>query len=96
MNNYGHIDVCVGKENDRGATLLPPIPAGPIGRLQTYRAETAMFRPSMSRELLVAIHKGTFLLKIKSLRALGFIKWPLPKLEVTADGLEEIDRLKNH
>ena len=47
-------------------------------------------------EVLDAIRKGSFWLKLKKLRALGFIDGPIPtKLHVTPDGLEEIKRLQS-
>lgn len=46
-------------------------------------------------EMLKAISKGSFWLKLKKLRALGFIEGRLPlKLRTTPDGEQEIARLE--
>ena len=50
--------------------------------------------PISDADLLEAIQKGSLWLKVKKLRALGFITGPIPKLEVTADGVWEIKRLR--
>jgi hypothetical protein len=44
--------------------------------------------------VLEALSKGTFWLKLKKLRALGYIEGPLPssKLKVTLDGEIELQR----
>ena len=46
-------------------------------------------------DVLEALHKGTLWLKVKKLRALGFVKGRWPAIEVTPDGVEEIARLKD-
>lgn len=43
--------------------------------------------------LLEAIRKGQFDLKMRKLRALGFIKGKLPRIEVTPDGIQYIEDL---
>lgn len=45
-------------------------------------------------DVLEGLHKGTLWLKVKKLRALGFVKGPLASLEVTPEGVDEIARLK--
>jgi len=50
-------------------------------------------------EVLEAIQKGSFYLKLMKLRALGFIEGPIPRTEgrgfrITPDGVEEIARIK--
>lgn len=45
-------------------------------------------------EMLIAIQKGSFHLKLTKLRALGFIRGRIPKIEITTDGAEEIERYK--
>lgn len=46
-------------------------------------------------QLLRAIKKGSLSLKLKKLRALGFIEGPLPALglKLTADGEQELEKL---
>jgi hypothetical protein len=45
-------------------------------------------------QMLEAIRKGSFWLKLKKLRALGFITGTIPtKLLLTQDGVEEIQRI---
>lgn len=44
-------------------------------------------------DVLVAISKGAYWLKLKKLRALGFIKGRIPQLEITEDGVTEIARM---
>jgi len=44
-------------------------------------------------EVLTAIGKGTYWLKLKKLRALGYIKGRIPKLEITEDGIAHLKEL---
>ena len=47
-------------------------------------------------EVLEAIQKGSFVLKLMKLRALGFIEGRIPKtLAITEDGRKEIEYLKS-
>lgn len=68
-----------------------------MARTKAVLADLDGPQPLSDRDLLNAINKGSFWLKLKKLRAVGFIEGPLPstKLKVTPDGIREI-RKRGH
>jgi hypothetical protein len=45
-------------------------------------------------DVLEAIHKGTYWVKLTKLRGLGYVKGRIPRIELTKDGVEAMEQLK--